>query len=208
MTINPDSAHRLSIQEVLEHPWFDILKDDSTDGSQEGDEHEILEALANFSGESKFTKACMKLLFSTVRIHCNYKIRQEFSKINEKQNAIISKEELRNAFDKTNLNITDKEIKSIIGEVNFLGSQYINYSEFCMAAMNKAEILNDKNCKILFNIFDSENKGTITQSDIVRELEKSEIFSKNTIKGTIKDLGIDKNTSIDLEGFKQILFAS
>mmetsp|Transcript_9997 Transcript_9997/g.11361 ORF Transcript_9997/g.11361 Transcript_9997/m.11361 type:complete len:132 (-) Transcript_9997:70-465(-) len=129
-------------------------------------------------------------------------------KIDSKQNAMISKQELRDAFDKANLSITTKEIKSIIDEVNFSGDGHINYSSFCMATMKKTDLLNSKNTETLFNIFDSDLNGSINQNDIIRELRKIGDFSKANIKSVIKDSGIRKNTTLGIEEFRQILNSS
>jgi len=205
MVLNPDAQERFSIQEVLEHPWFDIVRDDSTDDSQEGPELRVLETLTNFSFENKFTKACMRLIASFTKIPSDSAIRQEFNRIDEKRNAIISKEELRNASDKNDLIYTDKELKTIIGDLNFSGEEYINYTEFCTATMNKSDILNSKNCKSLFSLFDSDKDGVISSKDIIMGLEKSGIFTKSLIKAIIKDSGIKKSQTLGCEEFEDIL---
>ena len=206
--INPDAKDRLNIKEVLEHEWFDILKEDSTDDSIEENDQSILKTLTDFSNQSKFMKACMKILTNNIKIRCNFEVRSDFMKIDEKQNAMISKDELRNAFDKANVSISDKEIIDIISDINFSGDRHINYTEFCMATMEKADLLNSKNIKTLFKIFDSDSDGKISQNDITKELEKSGCFSKNTIKRVIKDSGMEKNSKYGVEEFENILLSS
>uniref|UniRef100_A0A7S3NXU4 Calcium-dependent protein kinase n=1 Tax=Euplotes crassus TaxID=5936 RepID=A0A7S3NXU4_EUPCR len=203
--INTDVKERYSIQKVLEHPWFDQVRDDSTEDSHSEAELRVLETLAGFTTENKFTKACMRVIASITKMPQDPAISQEFSKIDEKQNAIISKEELRNAFDKKALSLSDKEINAIIGDLNYSGEQHINYTEFCTASMDKYEVLSPKNCKTLFNYFDTDKDGVVTQKDIFLGLEKSGIFTKAQIKAIVKDSGISKAKAFELEEFEELV---
>ncbi|CAI2359850.1 unnamed protein product [Moneuplotes crassus] len=203
--ISTDVKERYSIQKVLEHPWFDQVRDDSTEDSHSEAELRVLETLAGFTTENKFTKACMRVIASITKMPQDPAISQEFSKIDEKQNAIISKEELRNAFDKKALSLSDKEINAIIGDLNYSGEQHINYTEFCTASMDKYEVLSPKNCKTLFNYFDTDKDGVVTQKDIFLGLEKSGIFTKAQIKAIVKDSGISKAKAFELEEFEELV---
>lgn len=55
ITVNP--SKRYNCQQVLDHEWFDVLRDDTTDDSNSGKEEEVLEALRSFNCESNFKKA-------------------------------------------------------------------------------------------------------------------------------------------------------
>lgn len=48
-TININVKERYSCQQVLEHEWFDLVRDDTTDDSNVNTEEHVLESLRNFN---------------------------------------------------------------------------------------------------------------------------------------------------------------
>lgn len=207
-TIVVDPKDRLDIKQVLGHEWFNQIRDDSTDDSNPEDERQILKSLRNFSNESLFTKACLNLLAHNIKLKPNNMIKQDFFWMDEKNNGMISKDELKNSFDKSNVEISDAEVKKIIEAIDLSGDNHITYSEFCLAAMDKSELLSSKNVKILFKIIDNNNDGYVTKDDIIREFWKvcnSPSFNSKLI---FKDAGLTKNSKITFDDFKQMLNSS
>jgi Ca2+-binding EF-hand superfamily protein len=43
---------------------------------------------------------------------------------------------------------------------------YIDYTEFLVALVNKTKLLEEKNLKIAFNLFDTQKTGVITVDDL------------------------------------------
>jgi Ca2+-binding EF-hand superfamily protein len=169
-TIVVDPKDRLDIKQVIGHEWFNQIRDDSTDDSNPEAERQILKSLRNFSKESLFTKACLNLLTHNIKLKTSNMIKSDFFWMDEKNNGMISKDELKNSFDKSNVETSEAEVKRIIEALDLSGDNHITYTEFCLAAMDKSELLTSKNIKILFKIIDINNDGYVTKDDMVSEL--------------------------------------
>lgn len=208
-TININVKERYNCQQVLEHEWFDLLRDDTTDDSNANTEEQVLESLRNFNCESMFKKACLNLLARMVKLRPDVTIRQEFHRIDEKKNALISKDELKNAFDKINANIDDKEITQIIESVDFSGDNHISYTDFCVATMDSSELLTSTNIRTLFNQFDRNGDGEIDKQDILRELGcLNKKLPKSEIKNILKRYDAQKRGYITYQEFEDMIMNS
>jgi calcium-dependent protein kinase len=204
-TICVDTKHRLDIKQVLAHDWFNQISGDSTDDSNPEAEREILDSLWNFSNESLFKRACLNLLAHNIKLYPNNTIKQDFFWMDTKNNGMISSYEIKNAFDKTVGEISDKDAKQIIEAVDLSGDNHITYTEFWLAAMAQSELLSLKNIQILFKIIDSNNVGYITKDDMLREFSKICRSSSFNSKSIFRDVGINKNSTITFIDFKYML---
>jgi len=56
--------------------------------------------------------------------------------------------------------------------VDYHGNEEINYTEFLMATMDAAKLMDDQNLTALFQNFDTDNSGSITKANIITAMSK------------------------------------
>ena len=72
----------------------------------------------------------------------------------------------------SDINIPDAKIEQIINEVDYQGNKKINYTEFLVATLDVKQFLDDRVLKAIFNKFDTDGSGTITQDNIINAMSK------------------------------------
>ena len=85
---------------------------------------------------------------------------------------MISAEQLKQALQNTDLHYNSQQIESIINEVDYFGNHKINYSDFLAATLDVKAFLNEDRLTAIFNQFDTDDSGSISQDDIVTALTK------------------------------------
>ena len=85
---------------------------------------------------------------------------------------MINATELKDAIKASDINIPDEKIDQIINEVDYQGNGKINYTEFLVATLDVKQFLDDRMLLAIFNQFDTDGSGTITQDNIINAMSK------------------------------------
>ena len=104
--------------------------------------------------------------------------------------------------------ITIEESKRILEDLELDTSEFITYTEFIAATMDKTFFLETKYLKQVFARFDIDNCKKITKKDLqmcFRRHGKS--ISGEQIRSMIKDFDLNKNNTIGLNDFLKIMQA-
>ena len=170
LVIKPDK--RLNGQQALAHPWFNNLSN-SNAGSSHTDvkiNSQVLERLKSFKGVSTFKKAAMNLLVKTASDDEVKELRATFQAIDKDGTGMIKASELSEILNQRD--VTDSEIREMIGQIDYHNNQKINYSEFLAATIDVKQFLTDSRLKAVFNQFDTDSSGKITEENIVLAMQK------------------------------------
>ena len=80
------------------------------------------------------------------------------------------------------MNVSDAEVREMIDQMDYHNNKKINYSEFLAATIDIKSFLSDSRLKAVFNQFDTDSSGKITEENIYlamqklgREMDKAEI---------------------------------
>lgn len=68
-------------------------------------------------------------------------LKEQFSKLDKDGTGMINASELRQGLKESDINIPEEEIEKIIKEVDYLGNNKINYTEFLVATMDTLQFL-------------------------------------------------------------------
>lgn len=71
-----------------------------------------------------------------------------------------------------NQNLTTEQINAIVKELDYQGNGKINYTEFLSATLDIQTIITDARMRSLFNVFDTDASGFITQENIKYAFQK------------------------------------
>lgn len=204
-----DPKERLSAEEVLSHPWFDMFGSQSTQGDSSGSSKNILETIRNFQWNSHLKKACLHILVKMIKRKDLEDLNYEFELIDEDQDGMISFEELKEALVRWGIPITDTEIQTIISKCDFSKNNAINYTEFLVMTLDQSKVANEDSVNSLLKHFDRDEKGFITKVDIMNALQKGgKKLKTSELKEIMRMHDPSKRGYITYSEFKQLILNS
>ena len=93
-----------------------------------------------------------------------------FEKLDTSHDGIISIPEMKKGLKSLailNFKVeSDEEWDELLEKMDSNGDGQIDFQEFLAAAYDKTKLLNDKNIKIAFDLFDRDKKGYISQQNL------------------------------------------
>ena len=129
---------RITAEKALKHIWFtQNLKPSEFDSEHHAAiDPEIMDRLKHFKGTSKLKKAALNVLVKMLNPKDIQNLREVFQSIDKDNSGFIELSELEQAIKEAKFDLTAKEIRNIILELDYSGNQMINYSEFLAATIS------------------------------------------------------------------------
>lgn len=118
----------------------------------------------------------------------------------------IDADELKEAMKNSEFNIPDKDIESIIKEIDYAGNGQINYSEFLAATISAKSFLTEAKLFSLFKQFDIDNSEFITEDNLKEAFKKiGRSLSGQEMKVIMSSHDVSNDGKISYEEFKKML---
>lgn len=118
---------------------------------------------------------------------------------------MISSDELKEAIKQSDIKIPDSDVEKIIEEVDYFGNGKINYTEFLVATVDVMKFLDEHMLQALFNQFDTDSSGVITQDNIISAMNKiGHQITQQDLDQIMIEHDYLKNGVITYEEFKSI----
>lgn len=118
---------------------------------------------------------------------------------------MISSDELKEAINQSDIKIPDSDVEKIIEEVDYFGNGKINYTEFLVATVDVMKFLDEHMLQALFNQFDTDSSGVITQDNIISAMNKiGHQITQQDLDQIMIEHDYLKNGVITYEEFKSI----
>ena len=197
--ISPEE-NRLSAQEVLNHPWFNIINNIKCVNLDFG-----IETFIKYVNSNKLKK--MVLTFIAARI--NYDevkhLNDIFKAFDSNNDGTISFIELKEGIKKLHSkNISDDDIETIFTSMDTDRTGHIDYTQFLAASLDEKIYLTEKRLYEAFLALDTDGSGKIGRNEIKRILNSEnddkidELIKKIDKNG---DGEIDYNEFLDMMGY-------
>ena len=216
LCLEKNGIKRPSAIKALDHPWFtNVLNATHRLQNLNAD---ILMNIKNFNIKQKFKQMIIKHLLTSMKKGELKVYKNAFFAIDFFHNGCIEEPELKKAFKLKNIEITDEEINLLfkILDQNLKGA--LDYTEFLMAGVNRAELFTKEKLTRVFNYFDINKSGFIENQDLYDCLLRNGKQCINTkdinffIYEALKDMedkkGYDKDseifTKVSLDDFLKI----
>ena len=198
-----DPKKRITIQNALNHKFFDDLKESITYTEEEKIK---LKKLKTLNKKSKFYQLVMTYLsyhFSDNKLL--NELNRLYNKLDKNTDYRITKTELYNAYKEANIPISKNEIDEIIKSIDYNSNGDIDYEEFIRACIPKEKLFTEENLENAFSMFDTQKKGFITPQEIINFIESTKQI-KESLKSKIKNEIIDvADEIIDIDSFKDFM---
>ena len=82
------------------------------------------------------------------------------------KSGFINVNELKKALIKSNITVTDEQLKSIMREVDHHGNGKIDYSEFLAATVSVKQFMTEEKMWMIFKHFDVDDTNYISKANI------------------------------------------
>ncbi|XP_078149323.1 calcium-dependent protein kinase 10-like [Carex rostrata] len=200
-----DPRKRLTIQQVLDHPWLQNAKT-AEDGGNLG---EIVRArLKQFSVMNRFKKKVMRVIAEHLSIDEVEFIRKMFRTIDTDNNGKITFEELKVGLTNTNSQLTESEIELLMEAADVDGNGFLDYGEFVAISIHLQRISIDEHLRRAFIFFDKDESGYIELDELADALaDDSGHTDSEVLNVVMHDVDIDKDGRISYEEFLMMMKA-
>ena len=199
---------RPSAYKALDHPWFSNVL--NATHRLQNLKPDILISIKNFNIKQRFKQMIIKHLLTTMKKDELKVYKSAFFAIDFFHNGCIEEPELKKAFELKKIEITEEEINHLfkILDQNLKGA--IDYTEFLMAGVNRAQLLTNEKLTKVFNYFDINKSGCIENQDLYECLLRNGKQCINTkdinffIYEALKDIDDKKGYDKDSEIFTKV----
>ena len=100
----------------------------------------------------------------------------------------------------------EKEADRIFAIADLDENGYLEFNEWCVATMDKKQMLKRPRLWAAFKLLDNDESGKISYDEVKRMLsEDSTLFSDEDFKKMITDIDIDGDGEIDFEEFEKMM---
>ena len=201
-------AQRLSASQVLEHPWFQLVKDNKIPL-----EKIKLDGNSNFFKEYKESNKLKKI----VLLYMASKLQEEeildlnklFKAFDEDNDGQIDYKEFEQGIMRLNSKgIKKEEIQSMFDEIDSDNNKKIDYTEFIAATLQKNVFLKKEKLFDAFSALDTDKNGKIAKDDLMGVLKlqpQHDKFVTELIKSADRngDGYIDYKEFVDMMEYNQ-----
>jgi len=199
LTFNP--ADRITARQALNDKWI------QNNTSSTPLDQKALKNLSDFSSRNKLKQAILTFIVTQMTSQQEKdELQKTFQSLDKDGNGVLTKEELLEAYKKVFADKASSELDiiKIIEEVDINNSGYIDFTEFIIASMNREKLLSQKKLEQAFQLFDQDNDGFITRSELANIMGGIELDDEQW-KKLVEEVDTNKDGKISQEEFKNLL---
>ena len=197
---------RLNPQQALDHDFFKNIN--SEIHSSKYLDKEILTNLSKFQNPFRFKKLVLGMLANSLPKEELVNLTKTFNAMDLDHEGFISMDELKKAFQKSQINLSDQEINNIIQRIDSDKNGKLNYSEYLIAALNIKKEINHKHRLIkLFKNIDRNNTGYIDVNNLKSYIKRSgrEVENADEVISMLNEVTKNNNSQLTIDEFMKII---
>ncbi|KAE8718351.1 Calcium-dependent protein kinase 24 [Hibiscus syriacus] len=201
--LHPNPYDRLTLQEVLEHPWIQNIKHCPNVNLGEN----VRSRIKQFSLMSKFKKKVLRVVADNLPEDQIDSTIEMFNMMDTDDDGHLSFEELRDGLEKLGHSVEDPDVKMLMESADVDGSGTLTYDEFVTMAVHLRRIGDDQLSQA-FRYFDKNQTGYIEFDELKEALLQDDNSPNNEqlIKDIMLDVDKDKDDRISYQEFKAMMF--
>ncbi|PHJ15709.1 calcium-dependent protein kinase cdpk9, partial [Cystoisospora suis] len=169
--INKNPKKRLSAQQALEHPWFQVMQSRRAQPSQLT--QSVFEGLRNWQKQNRLKQAVLQLLAKELNETDILELRRKFEALDQKGDGTITIDELKQSMHSAGFRVIESELAAIVDSIDVQQQGFIGYNEFISALLLRRMTLQEEQLREVFNKFDIKKEGRITMETLRAALKGS-----------------------------------
>ncbi|WZY80790.1 hypothetical protein YC2023_027174 [Brassica napus] len=203
--LEPDPGRRLSVAQVLEHPW--IHKTNNAPNVSLGET--VKARLKQFSAMNKLKTLALRVIADYMSVDELAGIKEAFEKMDINKRGKINLEELKIGLHHIgHQQIPDADLQILMEAAGVDGDGTINYGEFVAVSVHLQKMANDKHLHKAFRSFDKNLSGYIEMEELREALyDEVDTSSEEVIAAIMQDVDTDKDGRISYEEFAAMMKA-
>ncbi|CAK75708.1 unnamed protein product (macronuclear) [Paramecium tetraurelia] len=158
-----DPNKRLSAKQALDDPWLVKYAPTSQVNKR------VLDNIRQFRAQTILKQALMSYMITQMSTQKEIsELQNEFKRLDINNDGYLSKEELIKGYQQLKLDYkyAQEEVDRMIDMIDINRSGMIDFSEFCMAAINQEKLLSVQRVEQAFKIFDLNGDGFISKQEL------------------------------------------
>ncbi len=206
VVLNKNPKKRPNSKTILEHKWFKKILEEELSLNQL--DPDILTSLKKFQQPRLLTKAILKFIVKQFKTKEIEELNRAFNILDTEKTGFINYHQLQSAFSFCKVYIGTDELKAILKNLS-LNNKYeqrINYSSFIATVIDKKKILNKEILWETFKVFDTDQTGKVSITNIGKAFERTGKMKKmEEIQEMFLELGLQIDQFITFEQFCKII---
>ncbi|GMI70465.1 calcium-dependent protein kinase 24 [Hibiscus trionum] len=200
--LHPNPYDRMTLPEVLEHPWIQNIRHCPNVNLGEN----VRSRIKQFSLMSKFKKKVLRVVADNLPDDEIDSIIDMFNMMDTDDNGHLSFEELRDGLEKLGHSVDEPDVKMLMESADVDGSGILTYDEFITMAVHLKRIGDDQLSQA-FRFFDKNQTGYIEFDELKEALLQDHNGPNNEqlIKDIMLDVDKDKDDRISYQEFKAMM---
>ncbi|CAE7534334.1 CPK3 [Symbiodinium necroappetens] len=201
-----DASKRMTATGALEHSWF---QKSGAAADPKVFDPEVLQNLKAFSAANRFQKAALVAVAYNLTAEEGHELRETFTKMDKNGDGYLSFQEVQEGLGPllersgTNLSEVFKGMANAEGK--------LEYTQFIAAAMDEQLQGNEELCWRAFKVFDKDDSGAITMSELQQVIESDELskmIEGQSLAKIFESTDKDSNGLISFSEFMDMLHST
>ncbi|KAJ9181102.1 hypothetical protein P3X46_009268 [Hevea brasiliensis] len=202
--LDPDPKHRLTAQQVLDHPWLQNAKKAPNVSLGET----VKARLKQFSVMNKLKKRALRVVAEHLSVEEVAGIKEGFQLMDTSNKGKINIDELRIGLQKLGHQITDTDLQMLMEAGDLDRDGHLDYGEFVTISVHLRKMGNDEHLHKAFKFFDKNQSGYIEIEELRDALaDEVDENSEEIINAIIHDVDTDRDGRISYDEFATMMKA-
>ncbi|KAH7277400.1 hypothetical protein KP509_39G049300 [Ceratopteris richardii] len=197
-----DVKHRLTVQQVLEHPWLQNLEQ-----VPEVPLGEVVQSrLKHFAAMNKLKKKALRVIAELMSGEEVEALRIMFNFMDTDKNGVLSYEEFKIGLRKLGSHLTEPEIRQLmdVGDMDKQGT--LDYGKFAALTLQLQKLNNDDYLREAFSYFDMDGNGFIDVFELKQALiDELGPDDESVVSEIMREVDTNKDGRISYEEFTKMM---
>ncbi|XP_044466980.1 calcium-dependent protein kinase 24-like [Mangifera indica] len=201
--LDPNPYNRVTIQEVLEHPW--IQNENHAPNISLGEN--VAARIKNFSLMNKFKKKVLRVVADNLPNEQLAALKKMFDMMDTDNTGDLSFDELKDGLDMIGHKVSEPDVKMLMEAADIDGDGYLSCDEFLTMSVHLKKMGNDEDLSQAFNYFDKNQSGYIEFDELKEALLEDNLGpnKEQIIHEILFDVDLDKDGRVSYEEFKAMM---